>query len=232
MVKLENAVIARLEKEGHKFEILVDPDLALDLKKGANVSFNDLLAVDSVFKDAKKGELQSEHLIKSVFKTNDINEIARLIIQKGEVQITTEQRRALIEKKRKEIINYICMNTMNPQTNAPHTPQRIDTAMEEAGIHVDLFKSTEEQVTEIITKLKKLIPISMEKIEVAVKIPAQYSAKALSSLHSFEAKKQEWQSDGSVILLFELPAGLKIELINKVSKLTQGTAIVKIIEKR
>ena len=32
MVRVEDAVVARLEKFGHKFEILVDPDLAMDVK--------------------------------------------------------------------------------------------------------------------------------------------------------------------------------------------------------
>jgi ribosome maturation protein SDO1 len=230
MVKLEDAVIARLERGQNKFEILVEPNLALELKKGNKVNFDELLAIDSVFKDARKGELQSEALIKEAFKTNDINEIARIIITKGQVQITTEQRRELIEKKRKEIINYISINALNPQTKAPHPPQRIENAMNELNIHVDPFKSVDEQVTEIISKLKKLLPITIEKIRIAVKIPAQYSAKALNALHSFEIKKQEWQSDGSLIVLFELPAGLKIDLINKANKLTQGEAIVKILE--
>ena len=55
MVKLEEAVTARFECEGHKFEVLVDPDLAMEVKKGNKVNADDLLAVDTVFKDAAKG---------------------------------------------------------------------------------------------------------------------------------------------------------------------------------
>jgi len=38
--------------------------------------------------------------------------------------------------------------------------KRIENAMDEAKIHVDAFKSTEEQVTEIVKAIKKIIPIS------------------------------------------------------------------------
>jgi ribosome maturation protein SDO1 len=54
MVKLEEAVIARLESHGERFEILVDPDLAMKLKKGEEVDFEELLAADTVFKDSAK----------------------------------------------------------------------------------------------------------------------------------------------------------------------------------
>ena len=60
MVKLTDAVIARFEHSGERFEMLVDPYLAMDLKHGKEVSFDDLLAADTVFKDANKGDAKSE----------------------------------------------------------------------------------------------------------------------------------------------------------------------------
>ena len=39
MVKMEDAVIARFEHSGEKFELLVDPNLAMDLKNGKEVNF-------------------------------------------------------------------------------------------------------------------------------------------------------------------------------------------------
>ena len=230
MVKLEEAVIARLGCSGHKFEILVEPNLAMDLKHGANVDFSELLATDLVYKDVGKGEKQSEHLLEETFGTCDIKEIARRIIADGTVQLTTEQKRKLKEKKEREIIDYISKNAINPQTNAPHPPARIETAIKETGLHVDAMKSVSEQVPVIVKELKKMLPLSMEKMRVAVKIPAQYSGKALSMLHQFGLKKEEWQSNGSIIAVLEIPAGLKGELIDKVNKASGGEADVKVLK--
>ena len=190
MVKLTDAVIARLEHSGEKFELLVDPYLAMDLKHGKEVSFDDLLAADTVFKDAHKGDAKSEDSLKKVFNTTDIKEIARKIIVDGEVQLTTQQRREMVEKKRMEIITFISRNAVNPQTNSPHPPQRIENAMDEAKVQIDIGKSVNEQIPKIISAIKRLIPISLEKVKVAVKIPATYAGKATAILHKYGVEKE------------------------------------------
>lgn len=231
MVRLEDAVIARYTYKGHRFEILVDPNLAMQLRRGKQVDFNELLAVDEVFKDAAKGERQSESVIKEVFDTDNIKEIATKIITKGELQLTTEQRRALKEKKRKEIVQIICRNAYNPQTNTPHPVARIEKAMDELKININEFEPAEEQASRIIKQLRAVLPISVEKLELVVKIPAMYAGRASSMLYSYDVKKQEWQQDGSLIVVMEIPAGLRAELMDKLSKLTHGEAQIKIIGK-
>ena len=230
MVKINDAVIARLEKNGHKFEVLVDPDLAMDVKHGKDVNFDDLLADEKVFKDSKKGDEQSPEMLKENFETEDFKEIVTKIITHGDVQLTTDQRRAFLERKRSEIINIISQNAINPQTKTPHPPQRIENAMEEAKIHVDTFKSTEEQVDLIVNAIKKILPISMEKVDFAVKIPAAHAGRCSAIIHKFEIKKEQWLNDGSLAVEFKLPVGLKQDLLNELNSATHGDLIVKIVE--
>ena len=230
MVRTEDAVIARYEHSGEKFEILVDPDLAMGLKHGKEINFDDLLAIDTVFKDAKKGEDKSEEKLQEVFNTTDIKEIAKKIILEGEVQLTTDQRRAIIEKKRKEIIAFISANAINPQTSSPHPVQRIENALNEIKFNVDLNKTIKEQVTEIVKEIKKILPISMEKMKIAVRVPAQFSGKASVILHKYGLEKEEWQNDGSLVAMLEIPAGVKQDLFNELNHLTHGDVETKIID--
>ncbi len=56
MVSLDSAVIARMEKGGKRYEILVDPDLVDQFKDNPDsVEMDDLLAIDDVFQDCKGG---------------------------------------------------------------------------------------------------------------------------------------------------------------------------------
>ncbi|ENN96573.1 RNA-associated protein [Methanocaldococcus villosus KIN24-T80] len=208
MVSLEEAVIARLTAHGEKFEILVDPYLAAKLKEGLNVDMDELLAIDVVFKDANKGEKAPEELLMKVFGTTDVKEIAKKIILKGHVQLTAKQREEIREQKKKQIITIICKNTINPQTDTPHPPHRIEKALEELKINIDIYKSAEEQVPEIIKKLKRVLPIKFEKRDIAVKIPPEFAGKAYNVLHHFgSVKQEEWANDGSLIVLIEIPSG-------------------------
>ena len=229
MVRVEDAVVARLERFGNKFEILVDADLAMDVKHGKDFNLDSLMAIPRIFKDPKTGDEQSADNIKKVFQTADLKEIVKKIIQDGDVQLTTEQRRAILEKKRLEIINFICRNAIDPKTKTPHPPQRIENCFEQAKIHIDAFKSTEEQVNEIIKAIRHIIPISMAKIDFAVKIPSQYAGKTSSIIHKYEMKKEEWLNDGSLAAEFSLPAGAKQDLLNELNSSTHGEILVKII---
>ncbi len=231
MVKLEEAIVAKYVHAGVHFEILVDPDLALKLKKGQPVNMDDLLATDDIYEDAKKSQRQTEDQIIKAFGTMDVRQIALKIIKDGEVQLTTEQRRTLKEEKRKAIVEFISKNAINPQTQAPHPPLRIETALAELKIQIDEFKDIPAQVNEILPKLRTLLPISMDKIQIAIKVPVQYTGPALNVLHKYGMKTQEWQNDGSLITVVEIPGGMKQELFEKLNHATHGEVVTKLVEK-
>ncbi len=229
MVRVEDAVVARLERFGHKFEILVEPNLAMEVKHGKSIPLDSLMAIERVFKDSKIGDEQSPENLKKSFQTEDLASIVVKIIREGDVQLTTEQRRRLHEKRRVEVVNFISRNSINPQNKAPHPVVRIENAMEQAKVHVDPFKGVDEQVPEIVKAIRHILPISMEKIDFAVKVPAQYAGRASSIIHKYEMKKEEWLKDGSLAAEFLLPSGAKQDLLNELNSATHGEIIIKIL---
>ncbi len=232
MVSLDKAVIARLRKGGIEFEILVDPYLARDLKEGKDVDFEELLAVEEVFKDAKKGERASAEELQKAFGTSDIKSVAKKIIEEGEVQITAEQRKEMLEAKRKQIITFISRNAIDPRTGAPHPPSRIERALEEAKVSIDIFKPVEAQIKEIVKALKPILPLKFEEIEIAIKIPPEYTGKAISALYNFGGiTKEEWQKDGSWICVMRIPSGMHGELMDLLGKVAKGEALTKILRR-
>lgn len=225
---LGNAVIARLEAKGNRFEILVDPDKTLAYKRDGNVDVRDVLIGYVIFEDAHRGKKATEDKLKATFETDDVFKIASIIIKDGEVQLTSEQRRKMIEEKRKRIIDIIVRNCMNPQTGLPHPASRIEAAIEEAQVPINPFRDAQEQAKEIVEALKPILPIRMETMKMAVKIPTPYSAKAYSVIERFgTVSKNEWGKDGSWICVIEIPAGLRIEFMERVNEFTKGKAQIK-----
>ncbi len=232
MVSLEKAVIARLRRGGEEYEVLVDPYLARDLKEGKEVNFEELLAAEEIFKDAKKGERASSEELRKAFGTDDIYDVARRIILEGEVQITAEQRKEMLEAKRKQIITFISRNTIDPRTNAPHPPARIERALEEAKVHIDVFKPVEAQIKDIVKALKPILPLKFEETEIAIKIPPEYTGKAISALYNFGGiTKEEWQKDGSWICVMHIPSGMYGELMDLLGKVAKGEALTKVLRR-
>jgi len=229
MVSLDSAVIARLKTHGEVFEILVDPDLALEYMENKSVDFNELLAINTIFKDAKAGEKASEQSMNKVFGTTEFRSIVDKILKKGEVHLTTEQRKKILEDKKKQIIAIIARNAINPQTNTPHPPGRIERAMEEAKVSISMTKSTKEQVDSILREIRPIIPIKFATLNVAVKIPAQYAGSSYKILREFgEVKKEDWDK-GDLLCLLEIPAGLQDEFYNRLNNLTHGEVKIKVL---
>ena len=231
MVSLDDAVIARLKKGEEHFEVLVDPYAAADLIDGKEVNVIQSLAIDAVFKDSKKGTHASEESLQKNFGTEDIGKISKQIILKGDIQLTTEQRHKMQKNKRNKIIETIARNAMDPKTKAPHPRQRIELAMEQAGVHIDPFKPVSEQVKTIIELLRPIIPISMENIRISVKIPPENIGKAYGVVRSFGTlEREDWQSDGSWIGIIKLPAGMQTDFYDKLNDVTKGNVSTKILK--
>ncbi|MCL1904764.1 MAG: ribosome assembly factor SBDS [Methanomassiliicoccaceae archaeon] len=230
MVSLDDAVVAKLESHGETFEILLDPNIVRSLRDGKEIDISEHLAVEAVFKNAGKGTHPAEEKIKEVFGTEDINEIAKKILSKGEIQVTAEQRKEMLEAKRNRIVAYIARNAINPQTKTPHPPARIDLALNEAKFHVDPFRPVEQQVEEAMHLLRPLIPIKFEKSRVAVKLSGNDYGKCFDDLvHYGLVEREEWQPDGSWIGVMEIPAGIITEMTSKLNDRTKGHASVRLL---
>jgi ribosome maturation protein SDO1 len=231
VISLDDAVIARLESHGSSFEILVDPDLALEFKKGREIDITKILASEEIFKDSKKGDRASLEHIKEVFGVDNLQDAAKIIIRKGDLQLTTLQRRKIQEDRKKQVITIIARDAINPQTKHPHPPARIERAMDEARIHIDPFKPAEEQTPGVIKAIRPLIPLKFEKREVAVKVPPHYAGRAVNIVKSYgDLKREEWQKDGSWVCLINLSAGVVEEFFDKLNQLTHGDVETKILK--
>ncbi len=233
MISLDHAVVARLESHGERFEILVDPDLTQKIREGEEIEIEDVVAAGYVYENAAHAERASDEALTKVFGTTDFETIARAIIGKGEIHLTSEQRKARSEEKKRQVITYIARNAINPQTDLPHPPQRIELALEEIRINFDPFKSVDALVKETVKALRPILPIRFAEKRFAVKIPPDYAARGYGEIAGaplVTMEREEWQADGSWICIVKIPAGMQEEFFSVVNRVSKGDAEVRIIE--
>ncbi|OIO28771.1 ribosome assembly factor SBDS [Candidatus Micrarchaeota archaeon CG_4_10_14_0_2_um_filter_60_11] len=227
MSGIENTIIARLERNGEHFEVLVDPQKGFDYKTGARRDFSNVLAFEEVFKDAKKGERATAKALEKAFGTGDPVAAGKIILEKGELQLTTEQKRKAIVDKRARVIALVARVAVDPRTKAPHPAQRIENAMEQAKVHIDAMKTAEEQVEGVIEQLREILPISTENLKMEIIIPAQYAGRAYGALKEYGMSGEEWRGDGSFRCVCSFPAGMQGEFYDKLNKMTAGSVQTK-----
>ncbi|MDE1827549.1 MAG: ribosome assembly factor SBDS [Candidatus Micrarchaeota archaeon] len=222
-------VIAKYAVGGETFEIFIDSELAYEYITGKRTDPMSVLTVEEVFKDANKGERTSEEKLKKAFGTTEMPKIIEKILRHGNVPITTEQKNKLLEEKRKQIIQIISRNSIDPRTNAPHPVQRIENAMEQAKVSIEPFKNANEQVDIVLKKINMILPIKFAVAKVEVIIPAESANRCYGLLKQYGLKAETWLPNGSLSAVVEFPAGLQAEFTDKLNSLTHGSAITKII---
>src|SRR3972149_1754336 len=222
--------VARLTKDNEHFEILGKPEKALDYRTGKIARITEVLAVETVFSDANKGTKVSEEQMRKAFETTDSLKIAEVILKKGTLQLTTEQRRKMIEDKRKQIVDFISRQAVDPKTTLPPPPLRIENAMEQIRYPIDPYKPVEEQARDIVKLLRPILPLKIEQISIGVTIPTEYSARAYGAVKTFGTiKREEWRSNGSWYGVLEMPAGSYASFLNKLGEVTKGSGEAKIV---
>lgn len=222
--------IARLKKEGHNFEIVIDPDLAMEFRKNKPVNVEEVLVDGKIFSDAKKGMLASEHEMKKVFKTDDAKEVAEIILKKGEVHLTADYKAKLLEEKRKRIIGIIHVNGVDPRTHLPHPMTRIENAFAEAKVKVKELKTAEDQIQDILKALRPILPIKFEVKKIEIQLPAKYAGKLHLLAKNFaRIVKQDWQGNGSLYAVVEVPGGLEQEFYDRINNFTHGSVETKVL---
>ena len=251
---LGNLIIVKLRKGKKTFEMIADPKEAWNAKKllkvekkegevetkfsvddilgNKDIALSDVFQTYDVYSNVKKGDRCTDEDLTTAFDTTELRTIAASFLLDGEFSWTKAQRAEWLEKKKKQIITILSRNSINPQTKKPHPAKRIEKAMEEAKVSIDLNLSAEGQVDLVLKKIQLVIPIRMETIQMAVKVPAVYAAKAYNTVDKYsQIKKSEWQTDGSWIGMVSMPAGLQMEMLEKLNALTHGRVQTKLIQK-
>ncbi|MEM0491735.1 MAG: ribosome assembly factor SBDS [Acidilobaceae archaeon] len=229
MSKKPGYVVAWIEVKGERFEVLVKPEYAFRYREGEKLDIDSVLWSDTVFKDSRKGLKASPESLKKVFGTDDIRVIADRILREGKIQLTEEERRKMLEAKRRKIVAYISRNAIDPKTKLPIPESRIESAMEELGVGIDLYKDAESQAIEIVSKLARIMPIKLAKAIIDAIIPSDVASRVLSEAKKLgDVKRSEWLKDGSLKIELEIPAGAQVDVISKIQEFARGKAIINV----
>ncbi len=223
-------VEARLKVKGKNFEIIVDVDKAIQMKKGMPVNIENVLSIDEIFSDHKKGLKVSSADLQTAFGTSDVRAVAEKIVKQGEILLPAEYRKKEQETRVRQMIDFLVRNAIDPITGNPHTETRIMAAIEQAGINIE-NKPIEQQVTKVLSKLKEIMPIKIETKKLRVVIPAVHTGRAYGVIQEYK-ESENWLSNGDLACIIHIPAGLEMDFYDKLNGVTHGSAVVEEVKEK
>ena len=143
-VRLTNVAYVRLNKNGKRFEIACyrnkvyiyyNDSLELFLieylpiilckvlswRNKIETDIREVLQTDSIFVNVSKGMLASNKELLSAFGTAETLTVCSEILNKGELQVSEQERAALYETVFRDVASIVAEKTINPETNRSYT---------------------------------------------------------------------------------------------------------------
>ena len=217
------SVIARIKIKGKNYETLVDVDKALQLRQGKPVNIENVMSIDKIFYDSKKGLHVSDKDLEDAFGTPEIGKIVEKIIKNGEIQVPKEYKDKERGDKKKQVIDFLSKHAIDSSTGNPHTPSRIENALNESGVSID-NRPVEQQISGIIEKLREILPIKIQKKKLKLIIPSEHTGKVYGLLKEYK-EKEDWLSNGDLDVIVSVPVGLLEDFYDKLNSITHGSSI-------
>jgi len=201
------STISRLTLHGEKFEIIVAPDPALNFKLTGKGDVRKILLVDEVYSDSKKGLRVPSEKLRKFFGTTDVYVIAEKILKEGDLQLTGEQRRRMIESKRQQIVAMLSKLLLEPSSGNPIPSLRIEQSLSQTGVSIDPFKPPEEQVKNVVKALRKVLQFKVNEVVLTLTCAQTLSNDVYGFANSIgEVDQTRVQKDKSVKITVRVPS--------------------------
>lgn len=201
------STITRLTLHGEKFEIIVAPDPALNFKLTGKGDVRKILLVDEVYSDSKKGLRVPSEKLRKFFGTTDVYVIAEKILKEGDLQLTGEQRRRMIESKRQQIVAMLSKLLLEPSSGNPIPSLRIEQSLSQTGVSIDPFKPPEEQVKNVVKALRQVLQFKVNEVVLTLTCAQTLSNDVYGFANSIgEVDQTRVQKDKSVKITVRVPS--------------------------
>ncbi|KAJ5272952.1 hypothetical protein N7478_008077 [Penicillium angulare] len=131
-IKFTNVSIVRLKKGKKRFELACYKNKLLEYRSGAEKDLDNVLQVPTVFLSVSKAQTApTAELAKSFGADTPRDEILQEILRKGEVQVGERERKDIIERVEKEVLDIVSGRLVDPTTKRVYTSGMISKALDQ-----------------------------------------------------------------------------------------------------
>ncbi|CAL8334251.1 unnamed protein product [Boreogadus saida] len=176
-IRLTNVAVVRMKRGGQRFEIACYKNKVVSWRSGAEKDLDEVLQTHSVFVNVSKGQVAKKDDLSKSFGTDDITEVCKQILSKGELQVSDKERQGQLETMFRDIATIVAEKCVNPETKRPYTVSLIERAMKDIHYSVKAHKSTKQQALEVIKQLKKSMEIQRAHMRLRLVLPAKEGKK-------------------------------------------------------
>lgn len=178
-IRLTNVAVVRMKKGGKRFEIACYKNKVLSWRKNIEKDIDEVLQTHSVFMNVSKGQVAKREDLIAAFGKDDVTEICKDILAKGELQISEKERQAELSAMFKEIATTVADKCVNKESKRPYPVSMIEKAMKDIHFSVKMNKNSKQQSLEVINLLKESLPIERARMRLKITLNSTKEAKQM-----------------------------------------------------
>eukprot|EP01054_Gregarina_sp_Poly1_P004218 Gregarina_sp_Poly_1__4217@NODE_22_length_20656_cov_110_706397_g20_i0_p6_GENE_NODE_22_length_20656_cov_110_706397_g20_i0NODE_22_length_20656_cov_110_706397_g20_i0_p6_ORF_typecomplete_len484_score89_46SBDS/PF01172_18/1_1e29SBDS_C/PF09377_10/0_00032SBDS_C/PF09377_10/3_1e03tRNAsynt_1e/PF01406_19/0_34Hamartin/PF04388_12/0_35Borrelia_P83/PF05262_11/6_NODE_22_length_20656_cov_110_706397_g20_i037895240 len=125
-IRLTNVAVVRLRFGGQRFEIACYPNKVRDWRAGTEKDVREVLQSHRIFVNVNKGEFAKDSDLEKHFSTADVNHVSRIILDRGDVQLSAKERRVVREEFVREVCGLAAERLVSTKTSLPLTPATVE----------------------------------------------------------------------------------------------------------
>lgn len=179
-IRLTNVAVVRMKKGGKRFEIACYKNKVVSWRKNVEKDIDEVLQIHSVFTNVSKGAVAKREDLVAAFGKDDVTEICKEILSKGELQVSEKERQTELASMFKDIATNVADKCVDRETKRPYSVALIEKAMKDMHFSVKPNKNVKQQVLEAIGLLKANLPIERAHMRIQVTLGSTKEAKQIA----------------------------------------------------
>jgi len=168
--KLTNIAVVRLKSHGKRFEIACYTNKVLNWREGIEKDLNEVVQTEQIYDQVEKGNLAKEKDLKAAFGTTNLEEICKVILKKGQLQVSDTEREVHLERIFRDIVQIIVERCVHPKTLRQLTPHTVESALRSIGFSTRAEDSAKKQALKGIESLCTEMPESFARAKMRLRI--------------------------------------------------------------
>ncbi|XP_012727921.2 ribosome maturation protein SBDS [Fundulus heteroclitus] len=228
-IRLTNVAVVRMKKGGKRFEIACYKNKVLSWRSGAEKDVDEVLQTHSVFVNVSKGQTAKKDDLVKAFGTDDQTEICKLILAKGELQVSDRERQSQLESMFRDIASIVAEKCVNPNTKRPYTVGLIERAMKDIHYSVKPNRSTKQQALEVIRQLKETMEIQRAHMRLRLVVPAKEAKRLKEKLKPLLQVVESEEFDEELEMVCLVDPGCYREIDELINCETKGRGTLEVL---
>ncbi|VDM46513.1 unnamed protein product [Toxocara canis] len=219
---LTNVAVVRMKKCGKRFEIACYKNKVVNWRNRTEKDIDEVLQTTTVFTNVSKGLVAKREELNAAFGTEDQLEICKLILDKGDLQVSDKERQVQSESSFKEVANIIANMCVNPETKRPYSLAVIEKALHDLHFSLKPNRSAKQQALEMIPKLRETMKIDRAEMRLRISVEAKEAKRMHERLKNLfsNVEVEDWDQGSLEIVGLIEPGSYRLidELLRKETK--------------